>query len=82
MSVLMVALEFVNTYLDDLSCTARASLEDHLEKLREVPTRLQEAGLKIIAQKIKFCIKETEYLVYVLTTDGIKTQKRYKQSSH
>ena len=83
MSELMVVLMFVKTYLDDLLCIAWASLDDHLEKLREVLTRLQEAGLKVNAQKSKFCAKETEYLGYVLTTDGIKPQqKRYKQSSH
>ena len=34
MSELMVALEFVNTYLDDLLCITRASLDNHLAKLR------------------------------------------------
>jgi hypothetical protein len=41
---------------------------------------LHEAGLKINARKSKFWTKETEYLVYVLTTDDIKPQqKRYKR---
>ena len=76
---LIVALEFVKTYLDDLLCITQASLEDHLDKLREVLTRLQEAGLNVNAQKSKFCAKETEYLGYMLTTDGIKLQqKRYR----
>ncbi len=74
MSELMAALEFVRTYLDDLLCITRASLEDHLEKLRLVLTRLQDAGLKINADKSKFCAHETEYLGYVLTRDGIKPQ--------
>ena len=76
MSELMVALEFVKTYLDDLLCITRASLDNHLEKQREVLTRLREAGLKANAQKSKFCTKETEYLGYVLTTDGIKPQQK------
>jgi hypothetical protein len=33
MSELMVALEFVRAYLDDLLCITKASLEDHLDKL-------------------------------------------------
>ena len=37
---LMVALEYVRTYLDDLLCITRASLDDHLQKLRQVLTRL------------------------------------------
>ena len=61
----MKALEFVKTYLDGLLCIAWASLDDHLEKLREVLTGLQDAGLKVNAQKSKFCTKETENLGYV-----------------
>jgi hypothetical protein len=36
MSELMVALEFVRTYLDDLLCITKASLDDHLDHLRLV----------------------------------------------
>ncbi len=79
----MVALEYVHTYLDDLLCITRANLDDHLQKLRQVLTRLQDVGLKVNAQKSKFCATETKYLGYVLTTDGIKPQqKRYRQSLH
>jgi hypothetical protein len=76
MSDLMAALEFVKTYLDDLLCITRASLDDHLEKLRDVLTRLREVGLKVNARKSKLCTKETEYLGYVLTTNGIKPQQK------
>ena len=83
MSELMIALEYVCTYLDDLLCITRANLDNHLQKLRQVLTRLRDAGLKVNAQKSKFCATETEYLGHVLTTDGIKPQqKRYRQSSH
>ena len=40
MSKLMVALEFVRTYLDDLLCITKASLDDHFDHLRLVLTRL------------------------------------------
>ena len=45
MSALMVALEFVRAYLDDLLCITKANLEDHLDKLKMVLTRLRKAGL-------------------------------------
>ena len=45
MSVLMVALESVRAYLDDLLCITKAILEDPVDKLRMVLTMLQEAGL-------------------------------------
>ena len=57
-SELMVALEFVRMYLDDLSCITKASLDDHLDHLRLVLTRLQEAGLKIYAPKSKFVLRQ------------------------
>ena len=60
--------------MDDLLIITKGSLEDHLEKLSMVLTRLQDAGLKIIADKSNFCTLETEYLGYVLTRDGIKPQ--------
>jgi hypothetical protein len=40
LSVQMVALMFVKTYLDNVLCIIRASLYNHLEKLREVLTKL------------------------------------------
>ncbi len=63
MSKLMVALEFVRTYLDDLLCITKASLDDHLKHLRLVLTRLQEVGLQVNAPKSNFCAIEMEYLV-------------------
>jgi hypothetical protein len=39
-SVLMAALEFVNTYVDDVLCITWPSLDNHLEKLRDILTRL------------------------------------------
>ncbi len=37
---LMVALEFVRAYLDDLVCITKASLDNHLDKLRIALTML------------------------------------------
>ena len=80
MSDLMASLEFVKTYLDDLLIISRGSLEDHLEKLMEVLSRLQDAGLKINAAKSKFCALETEYLGYIITRDGVKPQANKVQA--
>ncbi len=80
MSELMVALEFVRTYLDDILCITKASLDDHLDHLRLVLTRLQQAGLKVNAPKSKLCTDETEYLGYILTRTGIKPQPKKMQS--
>ena len=57
-------------------CITKASLDDHLEHLRLVLTRLQEVGLKVNAPKSKFCAEETEYLGYILTRTGTKPQPK------
>ena len=46
MSDLMRHLEFVKVYIDDLLVITKGSFEDHLEKLRQVLSTLQKAGLK------------------------------------
>ncbi len=56
------------------------SLEDHLEKLEEVLRRLRDAGLKVNAAKSTFCALEIEYLGYVLTRNGIKSQSNKVQA--
>ena len=48
---LMATLEFLWTYLDDLLCITKGDLRDHLDKLEKVFIKLQDAGLKINADK-------------------------------
>jgi hypothetical protein len=55
-------------------------LEDHLEKLRLVLIRLQDAGLKVNADKLSFCAHETEYLGYIITRDDLKPQQKKVQA--
>eukprot|EP00804_Cyclotella_cryptica_P030874 CCRYP_018366-RA/>CCRYP_018366-RA protein AED:0.29 eAED:0.29 QI:0/-1/0/1/-1/1/1/0/377 len=80
MSALMVALEFLRAYLGDVLCITKANLEDHLDKLKMVLTRLRKAGLRINAQKSSFCTFETEYLGYTLTRIGIKPHQKKLQA--
>ena len=71
MSQLMMALDYVKTYIDDLLVSYKSTFLDHLEKLRPVLIRLREAGLKINANKSKFCALEIEYLGYQISREGI-----------
>ena len=84
MSELVMALEYVKTYLDDLLFISKSTLLDHLEKPRLVLTKLREARLKINATKSKLYALETEYLGYALSREGIapQTEKRYTRSLH
>ena len=76
MSQLMMVLEYVTAYLDDLLVLSKSTFLDHLENLRPVLIKLREAGLKIIAAKSKFCALETEYLGYSLSRKGIAPQTK------
>ncbi len=76
----MEALEYVRAYIDDLLVITRGTLEDHLDKLREVLRRLRDAGLKVNATKSFFCTHEIDYLSYIPTRGGIKPQQKKLQA--
>jgi hypothetical protein len=80
MGNLMATLEYVRAYIDDLLVITKDSLNDHIDKLKQVFIRLRDAGLKINATKSVFCVQETEYLGYILTRGGIKPQPKKVQA--
>jgi Reverse transcriptase (RNA-dependent DNA polymerase) len=61
---LMMDLEYVRAYIDDLLVTTKGSSEDHLQKLKRVLNRLEDAGLKVNATKSFFAREGLEYLGY------------------
>ena len=63
--------EFVNVYVDDVIVFS-SSLEDHLEHLRKVVSKLMEAGLKLKPSKCHFTMAEVEYLGFLVTPAGLK----------
>ncbi len=73
---LMASLEFVQAYMDNLLSITRGILDEHLQKIEKVLTRLRDAGLKVDAAKSSSCAHEIEYLGYILTRDGIKPQPK------
>ncbi len=66
---LMASLEFVQAYMDDLLIITREMLDEHLQKMETVLTRLHNAGLKVNVAKSQFCAHKIEYLGYILTRD-------------
>ena len=59
-------------YLDDIIVLGR-TFEEHLENLREVLRRLQQAGLRLNEEKCRFCQTELQYLGHVVSDQGVKT---------
>ena len=72
MSTLMQDLEYVRAYIDDILVITNSTLEDHLDKLREVLKRLQHAGLRVNVKKSFFAKEELEYLGYWISRHGIQ----------
>jgi Reverse transcriptase (RNA-dependent DNA polymerase) len=69
---LMIKLEYVQAYIDDLLVTNKGSFEDHLDKLEAVLIKLQGAGLKVNANKSFFAREGLEYLDYWISRDVIQ----------
>jgi hypothetical protein len=80
MGNLMASLEYVWACIDDLLVIIKGSLGDHLAKLETVFIKLKDAGLKVNAAKLFFCMAETEYLGYILTRGGVKPQQKKVQA--
>ncbi len=73
---LMAALKFVQVYMDDLLIITRETLDEHLQKMETVLTKLRDARLKVNAAKSSFCAHEIEYLGYILTEMGSNPNQR------
>ena len=65
-------MDYVRTYIDDLLCITNTTFEDHLDKLEQVFSTLEQAGLKVNAKKSLFAQTELEYLGYWISQQGIK----------
>jgi hypothetical protein len=76
----MATLEYVRAYIDNLLVITRGSLDDVLNKLKQVFIRLRDTGLKVNATKSIFCAQETEYLGYIITRGGNKSQPKKVQA--
>jgi hypothetical protein len=48
---LMASLEFVRAYMDDVLIITRRTLDEHLQKVETVFTRLRDARLKVNVAK-------------------------------
>ncbi len=58
MGNLIATLEYARVYIDDPLVIIKSSLDDHLDKLKQVFIQLHNARLKINATKSYFCAKE------------------------
>lgn len=59
-------------YLDDVIVFS-SSVSQHLERLEEVFSRLQQQGLKVKLSKCNFFQKQVKYLGHVVSAEGVAT---------
>ncbi|KAH7680133.1 gagpol and env protein precursor, partial [Aphelenchoides avenae] len=64
----------VYIYLDDI-LIASDSLEEHFEVLERVFQKLREYNLRLKPSKCAFLTTETEFLVHVISSEGLKTDQ-------
>jgi hypothetical protein len=77
MSELMSGLDFARAYLDDLLIpSTEKGFDKHLNKLEQVLTWFQEAGLKINAVKSFFAQTSLEYLGYNISKEGLRPSQK------
>ena len=68
-------------YLDDILVIGK-SFEEHLQNLRQVFTRLREAGLRLKPKKCCLAKRQVEYLGYVMTSAGIAPDPKKVTAVH
>ncbi len=73
---LVTSLKFVQVYMDDLLIITRGILDEHLQKMETVLTRMRDTRLKVNAAKSLFCAHEIEYLGHIPTRVRIKPQPK------
>ena len=66
-------LEFKTpVWLDDIICVTNGNIEDHEKEVREVLTKLQNAGYRASEKKTELFKKELTWLGYYINQNGIK----------
>ena len=69
---IIIDIEVIKTYIDDILFLIKGSFENHIGQLKIVFGRLRAAGLKFNAPKCSFGLKGIPYLGYVTTREGTK----------
>lgn len=65
---------FCTAYLDDIIIFSNSTAEHDIH-VRQVLEKLRIAGLQVDLKKCEFSVKETKFLGFILTTEGIKVDQ-------
>ena len=70
METILAGVPRVLVYLDDILVTG-ASQEEHMSNLKEVLSRLQDAGLRLRKDKYEFMVSSVKYLGHIIDANGL-----------
>lgn len=62
-------------YLDDILIFSN-NIEQHIQRLKTIFSRVRESGVKLSPKKCKFLKTEVSYLGHTISREGIKTDKQ------
>ena len=62
--------DFCSAYLDDIVIFSD-SVQEHEDHVRKVLQRLREAGLQADTDKCEFHVRETKFLGFIISTEGV-----------
>ena len=68
--------KFVRVYIDDILILSNGTYEDHMDKLNQVLTRIEERGFRANVHKHSFPRANLDYLGYWLTRQGMQPQPK------
>ena len=71
---------FATAYLDDVLVYSKGTLEEHVEHVKKVLRKLKEYKLYLQPGKCEFHKKETEFLGYIISTEGVKMNPKKVQA--
>ena len=63
---------FVTAYLDDVLVYSSGTREEHVEHVKKVLRKLKEYKLYLQPGKCEFHTQETEFLGFIILTEGVK----------
>ena len=66
---------FMTSFIDDILIYSNNELE-HEQHVKRVLERLRSAGLQASIEKCEFNVTKTEYLGFVISTDGISVDPK------
>ncbi|EFQ86320.1 hypothetical protein PTT_18478, partial [Pyrenophora teres f. teres 0-1] len=71
---------FVLAYLDDILVYSKGTLKEHIELVKKVLRKLKNRKLYLQPKKCEFYTQETEFLGFIISTEGVKINPKKIQT--